>query len=1718
MARMGLDRTGLSFVLWMLAIAAGATGCADDAPPSVKGTESTSSPIVVGGGTTAKVSLAAGGWHACAILEGGQVKCWGENGFGQLGLGDTDDRGDSAGEMGEALPSVKLGAGRTAKAITAGQSHTCSLLDNDTVKCWGYNFYGQLGKDDTTNRGVNPGDMDVLTPIALGSGIPKAIAAGEHHTCALLVATPSSTTGQVRCWGSNSVGQLGLGSTETARGDAMGDMALPGTVSLGTNRSAKAIAAKFNTTCALLDNDRIKCWGYNFYGQLGQNDKMDRGRSASHMGDNLREIGALAGTPLTASTIAVGRISTCALLTGGEVKCWGRNDNGTLGREDTTDWGDATGEINNSSVNFKPAKLGAGRAAVSIDSDGHTACAVLDNGQLKCWGFNGFGQLGAGNLTNRGGAPNQMGDFLPAVSLGARNAVKSVAIGAEFACAMLDNGNIKCWGKNDRGQLGLGGPGTRGDEANEMGDLLPLVQLGARSTKHLGTGDHHACAVLADGQLKCWGHNGGGQLGVGDLNNRGSGPNQMGAQLSFVDVGAGRAVKATAGGDWHTCALLEDGRVKCWGANASGQLGVGDTNARGDSSGEMGDYLPAVDLGSVGGVPLGARALSAGAGFTCALLSTNQIKCWGDNNNGRLGLGATGNRGAQPGQMGNALQAVQLGTNRTAKAIVVGGAHACALLDNDQVKCWGYNGWGQLGIENTIDKGSASADMGDNLQAVNLGTAVKPIALAAGEGHNCALFEDGRVKCWGQNLGGQCGTGQVAIYGNAPGTMAQTQFVDLGAGRTAKAIAARYSTTCAVLDNGQLKCWGWNDFGQLGRGYPTTEFKGDHSGEMGDALLPILLGEGRTARAVAVERNSVCAVLDNGQVKCWGRNEQGQLGIGTTAHRGGNGDVLNMPPTYTLPIVDLGLETNRGLTYLTTWIGNTWGKGHVVTQASEPAWVPSLNAIAVKGDGTVFTNTFWDEGGCAVSVIPPDGSARQCFGATSGGVALAINDNYMFLGHAAGVDCMPGVDGGPPVCKTHGYGAKYWGVTVRSITFPHHFVPPFTGGTNPADGTGTGAFLVVNGGDQLTPYDYAKLITSVAATNNRLLIANPYTSDIKVYSVVPGNQTAMPPTPPTITPATPGNILINPAGWKPQAIAIDASEANNLRVWAIVTQYNSQGDPIPNMERLQAYRLNGSQWQRIFDSSLPKGAGLAFDKASPPKLLVAESGASQQVKKYTVSYSPTTTLTLAGTLGTSGGIYGGVSGVVGPSKLVSPYAVGAATDGSIVVANRMGGTDLRRFNAAGQLQWKLKNVFPTAMVPDPTTDGTSFYDAFGRYTFDYLKQAGQEWSHAAVTVQAVTSPQDPRLTNPWLTQAMPLGLATVGSTRLLAVTGLNQTLILRFDGEIATPTVLFANPNSSWPYFDPAKRFYNNQPLPGDTPAVNRFIWSDTTNSPDGGLMQTEEFVDKDPSPDNLVSRWVAGVPGQEFDADGNFWEVVAANFDTGALAASYIRRYGIGKAQCLQAPGPKLAGTPAIPQYSRAGSSEIRPTEFTNGPPYNQTIYVGVQRVRYVKEEDALYVTGYTHSHPAPCIPGSTGCGVSGGDAGSELIRYATFCGNNLNGSCTCSTANPTLRMPLPLDLSAGRFVSAFAVAGDRVFAVMRVSHGSGSSLPLPPENVHVYDRLTGRYLGELVPGPEVDRNISGIFNPIHAYKRSTGEYVVTVQDVAWGKSLVYRGTMNPY
>jgi len=336
-------------------------------------------------------SIDAGWAHTCALASNGGVKCWGGNYQGQLGNGSTAN---------STVPVAVSGLSSGISAISGGGYHTCALTSSGGLKCWGDNEEGQLGNGNNTNSTVP------VNVSGLSSGV-NAISAGGYHSCALMV------SGGVKCWGDNYYGELGNGNTA--------DSNVPVNVS-GLSSGVSAISAGGVHTCALLTSGGVKCWGYNEFGQLGNGNNT-----------NSKVPVNVSGLSSGVSAISAGGFHTCALLTSGGLKCWGSNGFGQLGNGNNTD----------SNVPVNVSGLGSGISAIS-GGEYHT-CALSSGGGVKCWGRNYYGQLGNGNNIHSN---------VPVDVSGLSYGVSAISAGQYHTCALTYGGGVKCWGYNGSGQLG----------------------------------------------------------------------------------------------------------------------------------------------------------------------------------------------------------------------------------------------------------------------------------------------------------------------------------------------------------------------------------------------------------------------------------------------------------------------------------------------------------------------------------------------------------------------------------------------------------------------------------------------------------------------------------------------------------------------------------------------------------------------------------------------------------------------------------------------------------------------------------------------------------------------------------------------------------------------------------------------------------------------------------------------------------------------------------------------------------------------------------------------------------------------------------------------------------------------------------------------------------------------------------------------------------------
>ncbi len=488
---------------------------------------------------------------------------------------------------------------------------------------------------------------------------------------------------------------------------------------------------------------------------------------------------------------------------------------------------------------------------VQVSVDGDHGCGVRSDGALYCWGSNARGQLGLGASVPRSLAPARVVGWW-----------KQVAAALGFTCGIQADDTLWCWGDGSCGQLGNGAGG--GCRAPLMAaQPVPVVAPGA-TWKHVSTSPQFACAIAIDGSLWCWGQNASGRLGLGDALPSPNVPTRVGDATDW---------SAVATGGTHTCGLRA-GKLNCFGDNGLGQLGDG---------GVATPYAPVPK--QIGGASSWI-AVAAGQSHTCAVLGDHTLYCWGDDTFGQLGAGTPPGPQAAPIPLPGTFSTVTAGAYHTCGRRVAGGVACwgrnrsgevgdgtfderdapatvaattdlgqlaagsdvtCGLAADGHVFCWGWNGQAALGVGRGGPR-EAPAEVGNGTWK----------ALAAGATHACGIRADDSLWCWGGNEQGQLGVGVTGGDRDAPQPILPgTSFV---------AVATSVRNTCAVATGGALYCWGENATGQVGTG--TAGGNVDAPQKIGDAYAAVALGD-----------THACG-LAGGSLSCWGDNTYGQLGLG----------------------------------------------------------------------------------------------------------------------------------------------------------------------------------------------------------------------------------------------------------------------------------------------------------------------------------------------------------------------------------------------------------------------------------------------------------------------------------------------------------------------------------------------------------------------------------------------------------------------------------------------------------------------------------------------------------------------------------------------------------------------------------------------------------------------------------------------------------------------
>jgi alpha-tubulin suppressor-like RCC1 family protein len=842
------------------------------------------STIVNGDGWVGSIPVVGSVVESCALKTDGAVYCWGPNNYGQVGDGSTVDRLTPYG-----IPTLSSGV----TSITSSPDGTSyCAIKSGAVYCWGRNDNGQLGNNTTTNQKtpVQPLDGGTLQPTILASGVTQ-IAMSNYHTCAL-----KNTI--LYCWGTNSWGQLGTGNTNNYYTPAL-------IISSGVSSVSLSYGWNGTSTYAIMSTGELRTWGYNGYYQLGNSNTTSsntpipniftsgvtaavsndyqtcvirngallcwgyQANTTYYLANNFYNYSNVSPTPSTGissgvTAVALGNQFGCAIVNA-QLQCWGNNGYGQVGNGNTS---------NPSSIYVNPNLTSISALYIK---DNRT-CVVKSSGALYCFGANGSGESGS----NTGFDNYVTSNPVAAVSSGTGTSTKSVAMSVNGStCAVVSSG-LRCWGRMDRGQVPIGVIGNKTTPSTiTLGGGTTGVTKVTKGTGNLYSSMPTRCAIRS-GNLFCWGANHAGQIGDGTTTYK-STPYQ-------VLTGGVTDVKVSTSG---TVCAIQSGAVKCWGYNGYGNVG---------DSGSTNRTTPY----AVPSMNLGVTALDIAPDHTCGVSNSIAV-CWGYNGYGQVtGTNVNNGNNLPPTTISSVQYVTNVYTmnNRTCLMSTTAGsstlycwgynpygalgtynttnyytpqviwgsggftfyaysqeeaAHSCG-IKSGSLACWGYNGYGQLGIGNTSQYTYPVGVSATNPTFIAIGTQWS-------SNSTCGIF-NGAMKCWGYNGQGQLATGDT--------TQQTTPFATVlnGAVDAVNKISLSNVGGCAVVGDtgsgGYLRCWGQNNYGQVGNGTLNNLYTPNAN----------IINSGVTHVETSHNGEITCAIV-NTTLQCWGRNDQGQIGDGT---------------------------------------------------------------------------------------------------------------------------------------------------------------------------------------------------------------------------------------------------------------------------------------------------------------------------------------------------------------------------------------------------------------------------------------------------------------------------------------------------------------------------------------------------------------------------------------------------------------------------------------------------------------------------------------------------------------------------------------------------------------------------------------------------------------------------------------------------------------------
>ncbi|MBW7473876.1 fibronectin type III domain-containing protein [Paenibacillus oenotherae] len=905
-------------------------------------------PVLVEG--IADVETLSGGTdHTLALKKDGTVWSWGRNYKGQLGQGVV---------VLKPVPEQVVGLSEI-EAVAAGSEYNLVLKNDGTVWSWGDNTYGQLGDGTTTNRSspVQVTGLSDVVAVAAGNNhsmavksdgtvwtwgensyqklgdwtyanksVPVqvtnlsgvvAVAAGYYHSVAL------KTDGTVWTWGNNGSGQLGNGTL---------NYFYPVKVS-GLDGIVE-IKSGSNHNIAVSGDGSVWRWGNNNYGQLGDGTFVNRS-SPVHLSE------------LSITEIAIGANHSIALQTDGTVMTWGSNNfwqlgNGSFNNRNTPAptkninsiiatasgyghhlvvqydgslwaWGQNSygqlGDGLSGLPRYSPILVPSLTSVVSIAAGNQHSIAVISDGTVWTWGRNNYGQLGDGTEVNR---------YEP-VQLSGLSSVISVVAGGNYSLAIKRDGTVWAWGDNSYGQLGDGSNTNR---------LSPVQVIGLDSVVAVAVGSNHSLAVKSDGTVWGWG-----------LTNGSGASNNTPVQLSGLN-----SVVAVSAGDFHSTALKSDGSVWMWGV----------TKQEGNTTYSTVSPVQVPGLTDV-------VAIEDGRFHRTAVRSDGTVWVWGRNQEGQLGGAANKNYENTPTQMPELEGIVN---------VSVGEYHSVGVKSDGSLVMWGsigIDGWGDgtlLTVHSPVESQSLSSIVEIDTDRL----------------HTLALKSDGTVLAYGYNLDGQVGD---TIGGSNPILVPGIDSI--------VSISAGYSHNLAVKSDGSVWAWGTNAYQELGDGTNITrsapvrvlnlndvkfaEAGWNHSFAVKNdgsvwrwglhTASPVQVPGLSSIIALATGSFHCIALKSDGTVWTWGSNQFGQLGDGTTTSQA---FPIQVPELDSIVAIAAGQAHNLAVKSdgsVWAWGNNGWGQlgdGTTTTNRLSPVRVSGLGSVKAVAAGAVFSLAVQNDG------------------------------------------------------------------------------------------------------------------------------------------------------------------------------------------------------------------------------------------------------------------------------------------------------------------------------------------------------------------------------------------------------------------------------------------------------------------------------------------------------------------------------------------------------------------------------------------------------------------------------------------------------------------------------------------------------------------------------------------------------------------------------------